>query len=123
MVQCGAPYGFWTYGARYVCIVWAHSEDERPDARTPYQRFHDVEGDSLELVPFGCEALFLLEPQEQEKFAPRSQKGVMIGFAQLRGFKILDFAAYARAKAAKKLKQKEAQDWMEKSQPLVPALL
>ena len=70
MAHCNAPYGFWSYAAVYACHVHARQPDARSaeDGRTPYERFYGAPDRHWQAVPFGCQAHFLREKGEAEKF-------------------------------------------------------
>ena len=96
MLQANMPYRFWSRACMYYTVVFAHSEDEYSprDGKTPYVRLHGSEDPNFQAVPFGCQATFLLEKFEREKFAAPSSRGVMIGYAAHGGFQILELDAF-----------------------------
>ena len=59
---------------------------------SPYQRRVGNENEGHVLRPFGIGCRFLEEQERLEKFEPHHKEGVVIGYASLGGYQVLDQA-------------------------------
>ena len=88
MAAARAPLVFWSFCLRMMIFSLARSPDPVLGGDTPYYRRHGVESTSV-LVPFGCKCVYY-DPNVP-KFEARGLPGVVLQYAQLGAFVVLDW--------------------------------
>lgn len=106
LVTAGACYKFWSMAARHFAFNKARRPDGRGDNKAPYVRHWKREHTHL-LVPFGCKCTFF--DDTARKFDIRRQEGVIVGYAPLAGYRVLDFAKYKDEKKVRILETRDVQ--------------
>lgn len=95
MKQAGSPVRFWSSCLRRLKHSMQRTKDGWEDGLAPYQRRYHVMSKSP-LVPFGCRIIFY--DDNAAKYQAHSKEGIMMEYAILGGFQVLDRVEYVQTR-------------------------
>lgn len=80
--QRSLPKGLWAEAVRHACITFNRMPTRKDMSTTPHEAWHKQKPDVSRLRVFGCEAYGLVLPEKRrgKKLAPKSIKGIFVGY-------------------------------------------
>ena len=103
LIQAAAPYYFWGWAVTMTAKTMSLTKLNRK-GEVPYMTLRGRDPNPSRAVPFGCQGFFVEHghidsrsgPENRRKFDPRATPGVIVGYAQLQGYTIMDQALFFR---------------------------